>query len=156
MALEDLARFIAPKRPSRTLAILNCFYGGESLTKAEIMKETDMKEKALNRYLTRFKRWKIIWTHRRWMMPAIYSISASGFHARLDSVLVDPLITLSRPRGPALHPTDGTPSAPTRFIAESTGRCHVCDTITKTNSNNRCQPCFEKELKITPTSSKPP
>lgn len=152
MALEDLARFIAPKRPRRALSIFNCFYGGESLTKAEIMKETGMSEKALNYYATRFKRWKILWTHRRWKMPAIYSISASGFHARIDSVLVDPLIALGRPRGPPLHPTDDTPVAPTRFIAESTGRCYVCDTITKTNSDNRCRPCFEKELKITPTS----
>jgi len=143
MALEDLARFIAPKCPKRALSILSCFYGGERLTKAEIMKETGMGEKALNYHITRFKRWKILWTHRRWKMPAVYSIAASAFHARIDSVLLDPLTNLSRQRGPLLHPTDTKPAPPTRFVPESTGRCHSCDTITKTNSDNHCRVCFE-------------
>lgn len=144
MALEDVARFIAPKRPKRALSILNCFYGGERLTKAEIMKETGIKLRSLESYFTRFKRWKILWTHRRWNMPAVYSVAASAFHARVDSVLVDPLTNLSHQRGPLLHPTDTTPAPPMRFIPEGTGRCHDCDTITKTNSDNRCRVCFEE------------
>lgn len=143
IALEDIARFIAPKRPKRALSILNCFYGGEGLTAAEIMKETGMREKALRYYITKLKRWKILWTHRRWMMPAVYHVEAGAFHARVDSVLVDPLKNLSHQRGPLLHPTDVKPAPPTRFVPEATGRCHSCDIITKTNSDNRCQVCFE-------------
>lgn len=144
MALEDVARFIAPKRPQRALAILRCFYGGESLTKAEIMKEADMRKRSLEYYITKFRRWKILWTYRRWKMPAVYRVEASAFHARVDSVLVDSLETLSRQRGPPLHPTDAKPAAPKRFIPTSTGRCHSCDTITKTNSDNLCRVCFEE------------
>lgn len=36
------------------------------------MKETGIKLRSLESYFTRFKRWKIIWTHRRWNMPAVY------------------------------------------------------------------------------------
>jgi len=144
MALEDLARFIAPKRPRRALSILNCFYGGESLTKAEIMAETGMRKRSLEFYITKFRRWKILWTHRRWKMPAVYSVAASAFHARIDSVLVDSLTNLSIQRGPPLHPTDAKPAPATRWAPEATGRCHDCDTITKTNSDNLCRVCFEE------------
>lgn len=144
MALEDLARFIAPKSPERMLAILRCFYGGDGATKASIMRQTGLREKALNYHITRLKKWKILWTRRRHLLPAIYHVEPRAFRVRLDSVLVDPLITLGRPQGPPLYPTDETPVAPTRFVAESTGRCHTCDTITKTNSDNLCEVCFEE------------
>lgn len=144
MALEDLARFIAPKRPKRALSILNCFYGGERLTKAEIMKETGMRKRSLEFYITKFRRWKILWTQRRRNMSAVYSIAASAFHARIDSVLLDPLTNLSIQRDPPLHPTDAKPAPPTRFIPEATGRCHDCDMIGKTNADNRCRVCFIK------------
>jgi len=144
MALEDLARFIAPKRPGRALSILNCFYGGEGLTKAEIMNETGMKLRLLESYITKFRRWKILWSHRHRHMPAIYHVEASAFHVHLDTMLIDPLENLSRQRGSLLHPTDAEPAAPTRFIPEGTSRCHDCDMIGKTNADNLCRVCFLK------------
>lgn len=145
MALEDLARFIAPKRPNRMLTILRCFYGGDGATKASIMHQTGIKQRALEYYITRLKKWKVLWVRRRRRgMAAVYSVEPSAFRVRLDSVLVDPLITLGRPRGPPLYPTDETPAAPTRFVAESTGRCHTCDMIGKTNADNLCRICFLK------------
>lgn len=94
MGLEDLARFLAPKRPENALAILRCFYGadgGRGRTMGEIVRETGLREKNVRYYMTRFRRWKLIWTERRHREQAIYHLEPRPFHVRLDTVLCDPL-----------------------------------------------------------------
>jgi len=140
MALEDVARFLSSHRPRQMLSLLNCFYGGRMPTKAELMKQTGLKGRALSYYITRLKRWKILYTHRRRNMQATYSIEPSMFHARIDTLLCDPLKNLShnQERQPA------TPREAALTTFDSIGRCHACDAITKTNDDNRCRACFEK------------
>lgn len=97
MALEDLARLIAPKRPKNALKILRCFYGvegGRGRTMRELMQETGMKEKTIRYYITCLKRWRILLTQRNYMKPATYHLDHRGFHARIDSLLCDPLKNL--------------------------------------------------------------
>lgn len=92
MGLEDLARFLAPKRPERAMAILRCFYKNEDgCTMSDLMRETGLREKALRYYITKFRRWKLLWTERRYCQPAIYHLEPRPFHVRLDTVLIDPL-----------------------------------------------------------------
>ena len=92
MGLNDLARFLAPKCPRRARAILQCFYGNDGgCTLADMMRETGMREKTLQYHLTKFRRWKLLWTERRHRAPAIYHLEMRPFHVRLDTVLIDPL-----------------------------------------------------------------
>lgn len=96
MALEDLARLIAPRRPNLALKILRCFYSkNEGRTLEELMKETGIThERTFQYYITRLKHWGILWTRRRFNAPAIYSLSHKAFHARVDTLLCDPLKNL--------------------------------------------------------------
>lgn len=92
MALEDLACLVASKRPQNVLRILRCFYmenGGHTFT--ELMKRTGLREKALRYYITRLRRWRIISTQRRYLRPALYHLEPKAFHARIDTLLCDPL-----------------------------------------------------------------
>jgi len=99
MALEDLARLIAPRCPKNALKILRCFYlkdGG--CTFAELLKATELKKRTLEYYLAHFRRWKILWTRREWMRPATYYLEFTAFHARLDTLLCDSLKNLVKDR----------------------------------------------------------
>ncbi len=99
MALEDLARFLAPKSPKRAMSILQCFYNNEDgCTLADMMRATGLREKALRYHITKFKRWKLLWTQRHYMRPATYHLEQRAFHIRLDTVLVDPLQYLKSPQ----------------------------------------------------------
>lgn len=146
IALEDLARLIAPKRPRQALAILRCFYPkNEGRTFEELMRETGIKEKALRYYITRLKRWRLIYTMRgRNHSPAAYCLDSRGFHARIDTMLVDPVTNLSGLKWQPPPSNDTAKGNPTRFIPEATGRCHSCDVVGKTNSDNLCKTCFEE------------
>ena len=95
MALEDLARFLARKRPEKALSILRCFYmevGG--LTKEDLMRCTGIRLKALEYYMTRMRYWRILHTKRRHNAQALYYLVPQAFHARIDSLLCDPLARL--------------------------------------------------------------
>jgi len=98
MGLDDLARFLAPKRPERAKSILRCFYDNdEGCTLAGMMRETGLREKALRYYITKFKWWKLLWSERRFCQQALYRLEPKAFHVRLDTKLVDPLRYLKSP-----------------------------------------------------------
>jgi len=91
MALSDLCRFLAPRRPEIVRQVLNAFYlEDEGVTKAELMRQVGLKQRTLEYYITKLRRWKIIRTSRR-HSPARYFLEPKSFHVRLDSMLVDPL-----------------------------------------------------------------
>lgn len=99
MSLEDLARFLAPKRPERAMSILRCFYNNdEGCTLADMMRATGLREKALRYHITKFKRWRLLWTERRYCQPALYHLELRAFHVRIDTMLVDPLHYLKSPQ----------------------------------------------------------
>lgn len=143
---------IAPKRPKTALKILRCFYPkNEGRTLGELMHETSMREKALRYYMTKLRKWKILWTKRRWCASAVYYLDHRGFHARIDTLFCDPLKALTNgpPRwqpSTSANLAEVTPhlKAVKLFTPTSTGRCYSCDTITKTNSDNLCAICFKE------------
>lgn len=97
--MEDLARFLAPKRPERATSILRCFYNNDGgCTLAEMMRETGMREKALRYYITRFRRWRLLRTERRYCQTALYHLELRSFHVRLDTLLCDPLRNFQAPK----------------------------------------------------------
>ena len=95
MAIEDLAKLVAHKRPDVMLRILRCFYmqdGG--LTKDDLMRQTGLNRKILEYYMTRLRYWRILHTRRRRDLPALYFLEPHAFHARIDTLLCDPLTCL--------------------------------------------------------------
>lgn len=92
MALDDLCKFLAPRRPEIVRQILSAFYlEDEGVTKAELMRQVGLKQRTLEYYITKLKRWRIIRTERRWDAPALYHLEPRSFHVRLDTLLCDPL-----------------------------------------------------------------
>ena len=89
MALEDVAKLIAPRNPDSALRFLRCFYGSkEGLTKEEIIRQTGMSPKMFEYFLTRMRRWRMIKGGRvkdQWR----YFLTPEAFHARIDTLLVD-------------------------------------------------------------------
>lgn len=95
MALEDVARLLSPKRPAIVLKILQTFYKtDEGVTKAELLRQTELRPKTLEYYIGLFKRWKLLETHRHRGTPCHYSLDYRSFHSRLDTLYADPIKTL--------------------------------------------------------------
>jgi len=90
MALEDTAKLLAHKAPDQVLRILRCFQGGASRTFEELQQETGLNKKTLEYYLTILRRWYLL--HSQKVMGEIrYFLSPEAFHARVDSLIVDPV-----------------------------------------------------------------
>lgn len=95
MALEDVARFVAPRRQAIVLKIIQAFYGRQSITRDELLKETELSPKAFEYYLTKFRRARLIGGRKYRDGVYRYHLSVDGFHSRIDTLLVDPLRTLA-------------------------------------------------------------
>jgi len=96
--LVDLCRFLAPRRPEIVRQILSAFYlQDEGVTKAELMRQVGLKQRTLEYYITKLRRWRIIRTSRR-HSPARYFLEPKMFHARVDTVLCDALNNLTMPK----------------------------------------------------------
>ena len=98
MALEDLARLIAPKAWQPTLAILRAFYpDNKPLTKTELIQACGLNEKMFEYLLTRLRHYRLIWgekiagEHRYYLDP-------NAFHTRIDTLFVDPVKHLVKGR----------------------------------------------------------
>lgn len=90
MALEDTAKLLAHKAPDQVLRILRCFQGGASRTFEELQRETGLNPKTLEYYLTILRKWYLL--HSQKVMGEIrYFLSPEAFHARVDSLIVDPV-----------------------------------------------------------------
>lgn len=99
MAIEDTARLLSPKRPAIALKILQCFYKtDEGVTKAKLLQQTGLKPKTLEYYISLFRRWKLLETHRRKGAPCHYTLSFAAFHSHVDSIYCDPIKTLGGSR----------------------------------------------------------
>ncbi len=89
MALEDVAKLIAPRNPDPALRFLRCFYrSNEGLTKEEIVRQTGISPKMFEYFLTRMRRWRMIKgtkVKNQWR----YFLTPEAFHARIDTLLVD-------------------------------------------------------------------
>ena len=94
MALEDVAKLVAPKRPGQALKLLNCFYGGKGKTFDELLKETGFGEKLLRYYITRLRYFRLIDYSRS---TKKYVLDYGAFHARIDTLLCDPIKGLLKP-----------------------------------------------------------
>lgn len=95
MALEDTAKLISPKRPDIALKILQSFYKtDEGITKAKLLQQTGLKAKTLEYYISLFKRWKLLETHRRRNLSCFYSLDYRGFHSHVDTKYCDPIKSL--------------------------------------------------------------
>jgi DNA-binding transcriptional ArsR family regulator len=90
MALEDLARFLAPNAPQQMLRILQCFRGGETRSFEELQRETGMSASLLKYYLAAMRRWYLL-ESRRVGEETRYSLNPGAFKARIITLLVDPL-----------------------------------------------------------------
>lgn len=93
MALEDVARLVCPHAPDRALKLLKAFYKEGELSKNELLKASEMNEKIFRYYLTQFRKYRII-RGERTVNGYKYHLSPHAFHARLDTLFVDPLRTL--------------------------------------------------------------
>jgi DNA-binding IclR family transcriptional regulator len=98
MALEDLARFLAPNAPSQMLRILECFRGGGTRTFEELQRETGMSASLLKYYLAAMRRWYLL-ESRRVGEETRYSLNPGAFRARIVTLLVDPLDYLTERTG---------------------------------------------------------
>ena len=88
MTLEDVAKLIAPKRPQQALKLLNCFYGDKDKTFKELLNETGFAEKLLRYYITKLRYFRLIDYSRS---TGKYSLDHGAFHARIDTMLCDPI-----------------------------------------------------------------
>lgn len=99
MALVDLCKFLAPRRPQNVRQILDAFYlqdGG--VTKVELMRQTGLKLRTLEYYITKLRLWRIISTERHRGGPPHYHLEPRSFHARIDTILFDALRNLAMPK----------------------------------------------------------
>ena len=89
MALEDVAKLIAPRNPDPALRFLRCFYGNrDGLTKEEIIRGAGVSPKMFEYFLTRMRRWRMIRGKKvgaQWR----YFLTPEAFHARIDTLFVD-------------------------------------------------------------------
>lgn len=96
MALEDVAKLIAHKRPDVASRILNVFYLRDTApTKEELIEQAGLTRKTLEYYMARLNYWRLLYRYRRWHCPTRYELSPGGFHARIDTLLCDPIYHLA-------------------------------------------------------------
>jgi hypothetical protein len=91
MALDDVAHLISPHRPAIARRILMCFYKNNGRSLADLLKETGLKEKTLRYYLTRMRFYRLIEYDRD---QRLYYLTLTAFHARIDTLLIDPISAL--------------------------------------------------------------
>jgi len=94
LTLEDVAKLVAPKRPQQALRLLNCFYGDKRMTFEELLSETGFEEKLLRYYITKLRYFRLIDYSRS---TGKYSLDHGAFHARIDTLLCDPIKNLLKP-----------------------------------------------------------
>ncbi|MFQ6130114.1 MAG: hypothetical protein ACE5OT_04845 [Candidatus Hadarchaeaceae archaeon] len=91
MALEDLAKLIAPRAQQQVLSILRAFYpSNKPRTKAELLSETKLHVKMFEYLLTRMRYYRLIWGEKI-RGEYRYYLDPNAFHTRLDTLLVDPV-----------------------------------------------------------------
>ncbi len=96
MALEDVARLLSPKTPQNAVRLLECFRGGEPKTKEDLVRESGLSESMVEFYLTRMRRWYMLTARRERGGRTLYELNPEAFHARIDTLLVDPVRNLVR------------------------------------------------------------
>lgn len=96
MALEDLARLLSPKRPDKVVRLFETFRGGSELTKEELVKQSGLSESMVEYYVTKLREWYMLSTRRNQKNQVTYSLNPDAFHARVDTLLVDPIRNLVR------------------------------------------------------------
>lgn len=89
--MEDVAKLISPRRPEQALRLLRCFQGGESKSFEELLRETGLGEKLLRYYITKLRHLRLIDYSRN---TRKYSLDYGAFHARIDTLLCDPIKSL--------------------------------------------------------------
>lgn len=94
MALEDVARLLSPKTPQNAVRLLECFRGGEAKTKEDLVRESGLSESMVEFYLTRMRRWYMVTARRGSDGKTVYEVNPEAFHARIDTLLVDPVRNL--------------------------------------------------------------
>jgi len=96
VALEDVAKLISPKRPDQVLRLLGVFRGGSELTKEELVRQSGLSESMVEYYVTKLREWYMLGTRRNRRNQVVYSLNPDAFHARVDTLLVDPIRNLVR------------------------------------------------------------
>ena len=91
LALDDVARLISPRRPDLALRILRCFYLRNGRSFDDLLKETKIPEKMLRFYFTKMRRYRLLEYDRD---QRLYYLMPTAFHARVDTLLIDPVSTL--------------------------------------------------------------
>lgn len=94
MALTDVARMISPKRPEMALRLLECFRGGSWVNKTHLVRESGLSEWMVEYYITKLKDWYMLDTKKDQTNQIFYTINPEAAHARLDTLLIDPLRAL--------------------------------------------------------------
>jgi DNA-binding IclR family transcriptional regulator len=91
MALEDLAKLIAPRAQSQVLSILRAFYpDNHPLTKDELLRATRLHPKMFEYLLTRMRHYRLIWGEKIQGQHRYY-LDPNAFHTRIDTLFVDPV-----------------------------------------------------------------
>jgi len=91
MALEDLAKLIAPRAQGQVLALLRCFYpDNRPLTKEELLRSTGLHPKMFEYLLTRMRHFRLVWGEKIGGQYRYY-LDPNAFHVRIDTLFVDPV-----------------------------------------------------------------
>lgn len=96
MALEDVAKLLSPKRINNAVRFLESFKGGKSKTKEEIVGETNISESMIEVYITKLRTWYMLDSRKDKSGRVHYSLNPEAFHARVDTLLIDPIRNLTR------------------------------------------------------------
>jgi len=96
MALEDVAKLVAPHKPHLAMKLLRAFYGKpHGITREEILRETGLGEKMFEYFLTKLRHYRIVQGTKAGGVYRYY-LSPDAFHARIDTLFVDPVKTIGR------------------------------------------------------------
>lgn len=89
-----MARLVSPRRPDVVRRILEAFRGGATVTKEELLRHSGVSEKMLEYFLAEMNRWYMLTSKRAREGKVYYTLNPEAFHARIDTLLVDPLRNL--------------------------------------------------------------
>jgi hypothetical protein len=93
MTLEDTAALISPRGVPQLVRLLECFRGGRHLTFGQLLRETGFKEKLLEYYLTRLRKWSLLQSERV-LGEVRYFLTPGAFRARVEAEVISPVENL--------------------------------------------------------------
>lgn len=94
MAIEDVAKLIAPHKPDLAVKLLSAFYlRKDGLTREEVLKASELHPKMFEYLLTKLRFYRIVYGSR-YEGVYRYHLSPEAFHARIDTLFVDAVKSL--------------------------------------------------------------